>query len=138
MWRRFDRVLEFPKPSADEIRQTIVRVLGSEYSSDLKSAVDHLSALMSGLAFADVVRHVISARRQAVVGEIPLGQALAETAAAVVRDASLSRKLELARALEAQGMSQRRISEMTGLSRDTIRKHRGRVASDPRAKEARP
>jgi SpoVK/Ycf46/Vps4 family AAA+-type ATPase len=136
VWRRFDRVIEFPKPSPGEIREAVVRVLGQECTGTVTDAVDNLSALMSGLSFADVVRHVIAARRQAIVGGISLAQALRDVAATVVRDAPLTRKLDLARALETQGISQRRISEMTGLSRDTIRKHRKRTTADPTSREA--
>ena len=136
VWRRFDRIIEFPKPSPGEIREAVVRVLGQECTGTVTDAVDNLSALMSGLSFADVVRHVIAARRQAIVGGISLADALRDVAAAVVRDAPLTRKLDLARSLETQGISQRRISEMTGLSRDTIRKHRKRTPGDPTSREA--
>lgn len=139
VWRRFDRVIEFPRPSPDEIRQATIRVLGQEYAGPVTDAVENLAALMSGLSFADVVRSVIAARRQAIVTGIPLYQALGDVSSAIVRDAPLARKLDLARALESQGMSQRRISEMTGLSRDTIRKHRRRESSErTRREEARP
>ncbi|TAK32700.1 MAG: AAA family ATPase [Myxococcaceae bacterium] len=128
VWRRFDRVIEFPCPTVPEIRSSVERLLGASAAEDLGEILDTLAALLGGQSFADVARQVNAARRASVLRGIPLSEALTELTSELVRAAPLERKLQFARELERQKRSQRTISQITGLSRDTIRKHLGKGA----------
>jgi len=120
VWRRFDRVVEFPVPSASDLRQAIERLVDSSGAS-----VDAgtLAAALVGRSFADVNRLVMAARRNAVLGSRSTSDAMAEILNQALGGARTSQKLVTAVELKRLGKSQRDISAITGLSRDTIRRH---------------
>ena len=62
-------------------------------------------------------------RRAAVLKGMEMDQALLNMAMESAKAAPLPTRLAIAGALQASGHSQRSVSEITGLSRDTIRKH---------------
>jgi hypothetical protein len=70
-----------------------------------------------------VVRYVNGAKRHALLRKLPLDAVILERAAALCQQGDVPKKLEIARGLASAGYSQRRISDLTGLSRDTIRKY---------------
>lgn len=120
VWRRFDRVIEFPKPSLAHVSELIARGVGEGATPrDLQP----LAAALAGLSHAEVTRSLNAAKRQAFLQKTPLRDVLLEMAASLSKSRDVSQRVEIARALAAVGNSQRRISELTGLSRDTIRKH---------------
>lgn len=123
VWRRFDRVIEFPKPSKEEIRKTIVNGLGEQVEQRFQDLIEVLAQLMSGSSFADVVRTLTLARRRAIVDDVSLEDSLQQLAIHLAAQMPTARKLKLVSLLEQRGMSQRCISEITGIARDTLRKH---------------
>ncbi len=123
VWRRFDRVLEFPKPSIEEIRAVIKTLFTNNEAEKNQDMLKILAALMHGESFADTVRVVTMARRQAIVDKVSLNDALRNVAVDLTKEASLKKKLDLVSTLKKQGVSQRKISEMISVSRDTIRKY---------------
>jgi len=125
VWRRFERVVRFPQPTSGNIRSAITRLLEPDETKASVPQVDTLAALLVGQSFADVARHVTAARRGALIRRISLSAALEELASDLVRRAPLDQKLQLAKELDRLGRSQRSIATLTGLARDTIRKHLG-------------
>jgi len=121
VWRRFDRVVTFPKPSGEAINQVIARLLGKR--DDKQEVVTTLGAVLGGVSHAEVVRYVNAAKRHALLRKQPLDTVILERAAALCQEGDVSKRVDVARALAAAGYSQRRISDLTGLSRDTIRKY---------------
>jgi SpoVK/Ycf46/Vps4 family AAA+-type ATPase len=128
IWRRFDRVVHFPLPGASDIRLLIERHVGE---GELDAAtLDGLVGILSGESFAEIDRLVYQARRAAVLEGGGVRDHLTSAVAKVIQGKSLRERLALARALQATGYSQRRVSEITGLSRDTIRRHRTGVQTN--------
>jgi SpoVK/Ycf46/Vps4 family AAA+-type ATPase len=123
VWRRFDRVVEFPQPNVDEVATTIQRLLGADEM--IPDRVELLAALLQGRSFADIARVVTAARRSAIVGQHSTGDAIERVIADLSENADLATKLRVAASLSAAGKSQRDVSSIAGLSRDTIRKHLG-------------
>lgn len=121
VWRRFDRVVSFPKPTNEAITEVIGRLLGP--GDDLREPATTLAAALAGLSHAEVVRYVNAAKRHALLRKLPLDAVILERAAALCQQGDVPKKLEIARGLASAGYSQRRISDLTGLSRDTIRKY---------------
>lgn len=120
IWRRFDRVVEFPLPSLEEIKQLLKVLLPHDVSAEL---IRTMPVLFKGRSFADVTRDVLRARRESVLNGNDLSHLL--SALSVRRDRnSLGARLELASTLREMGHSERSISEKTGVSRDTLRKNR--------------
>lgn len=120
-WRRFEMIIKFDLPTEEDVRRTIELYLGKLPNE--RHWVTILSRVFSGLSFADIERSIRRAQREAVVQSIPLEAKLRK----VVEDriTSLRRKDRTALALDLieAGLSQREAHELTGVSRDTIRKY---------------
>lgn len=123
VWRRFDRVIEFPHPNADEITTVIRQLVGSEDA--LQDSISLLAGLLQERSFADVVRVVTAARRSAVLSGTSTAVALEGVVSDLSEKADIDTKLRVAAWLSSTGKSQREVSALTGLSRDTLRKHLG-------------
>lgn len=120
VWRRFDRVVEFPVPNETEIVATITRLCGSVPET---MTIRLLASLMKGHSFADITRSVLRIRRESVIHGVDDSEAMKRLAIELSKDAPLPARLDVAAKLKRDGSSQRQISEITGLSRDTLRKH---------------
>lgn len=123
VWRRFDRVLNFPLPGADDLKRLLTRLLGEKtVETDLDG--DFLTQVFEGHSFSELVRVITAAKRASIMKGVSLSQSTTEAMGNLLRDAPLGSRIHLARTLETRGISQRQIATVTGLSRDTIRKHR--------------
>lgn len=126
VWRRFERVVEFPQPGPEEIERHL-RTLFHGHQVDTAL----LTAVLSGRSYADVTRFVNEARRAAIVQKTPVEEVVSRQVVEVARTARMDLRLRVASALDRAGKSQREVSVLTGLSRDTIRRHRN---EQPKAK----
>jgi SpoVK/Ycf46/Vps4 family AAA+-type ATPase len=125
VWRRFDRVLEFPRPTQTEIMTLVCSLIGDEHAGKLRSTVKFLGKTLCGSSFADVTRCVTTARREALVHALDLETALIRQAGAAIREADLDSRLRVALRLRKNGMTERAIYEATGVARGTLRKYTG-------------
>ena len=119
IWRRFDVVADFPLPTKDSLRDVLDQELGPHVQQGYVAA---LAAVSSGQSYSDVVRLVRGARRNALLsGETLQGKivAIVESSIGSLPKAQVK---AVARDLALAGLSQRQISDITGLSRDTIRR----------------
>ncbi len=123
VWRRFDRVVQFPGPSVAEISASVDRLLGDEVVA--KERCNLLATLLFGRSFADVARIVMAARRSAIVQQVPLAETLERVIGDLAENADQGTKLRIAAEFRAAGRSDRDIANLTGLARDTMRKHLG-------------
>lgn len=131
VWRRFDRIVEFPLPTREEISRTVSRIVG-EVNNGASSSLQMVAAILEGRSFADVTRELLRMRRGAVLKGLGVEEALLNLATESAKSAPLDVRLAIARELQSGGRSQRRVSELTGLSRDTIRKHSANHARQKR------
>jgi SpoVK/Ycf46/Vps4 family AAA+-type ATPase len=134
VWRRFDRVVEFPHPEAHEIAAVIRQLVGPDDMH--QDSIGLLAAMLVGRSFSDVVRIVTAARRSAVVGGTSTTVAIERLVSDLSEKADIETKLRVAAWLSSTGKSQREVASLTGLSRDTLRKHIGGAA--PPMKSKRP
>jgi len=134
VWRRFDRVVEFPHPTTSEIATVIRELAGSDVA--LSESIGLLAALLEGRSFADVARIVTAARRSAVVRGTSTVAAIEGLVSELSSKADLETKLRVAAWLGSTDKSQRKVAALTGLSRDTLRKHLG-GASDSTSNPAK-
>ena len=123
VWRRFDRIVEFPLPSREEISSTILRVLNKVDDPGTSTLRDSVATMLQGQSFAEVTRELLKMRRAAVLGGMGAEEALLNMAAEHARGAPIDARVAIARTLQSNGHSQREVAELTGLSRDTIRKY---------------
>lgn len=132
LWRRFDLVVEFKAPNPEAVKVAIRRFLDRD-SAKFEDWIDILSYVFQGLSFSDIEREIHRFRRSLALGSAT-PQNLIEDAARA-RSTSLDRQsqIEFALLLDSQTkLSQRSIHEITGVSRDTIRKHRNAEKPAPR------
>lgn len=125
LWRRFDLILKFDAPDASAIAVAITRFLGDDLKL-FESWVDVLAAGLQGQSLSDVERSINALRRGHALQTAPLGQligsALGQRQEALGKAERLNLAIELAKAGQHTHMQ---ISQMTGVARDTIRKHAG-------------
>lgn len=121
IWRRFEIVVDFPLPDVGSLSAYVEDLLTGRLKSP--AVWGRILALsFAGRSFSDVERDVLSLRRSAALD----GRDLEEVLTAAVRSIPDGKadRIELASLLVEEGiMSQRQASELTGIARDTIRKH---------------
>lgn len=83
-----------------------------------------MASIHEGKSFSDVARYVRSLRRHALLSKQPITEKLIENLQSEVQHLPKFTLKKISVQLEAAGLSQRQISDLTGLSRDTIRRAR--------------
>lgn len=126
LWRRFDLELEFPAPAEPEIQAALAQFLAAD-AKYFNKWQDVLILAFKGQSFSDIQREINRMRRTLVLG-LATAQ---EQVEGLIQKQSLHldqpARLELAALLESStALSQRTISIITGVSRDTIRKRRNK------------
>lgn len=120
VWRRFEMRVDFPMPSPDAVKQAVEMYLGSAKATTSWREV--LAVALRGLSFSDIERELMLARRNAVVHDIPLEDVLGSVVQSRVEPLPRRERGQIAQWLSEAGISQRQVHELTGVSRDTIRK----------------
>lgn len=125
LWRRFDLVLKFDAPDATAIATAIQRFLGDDLTL-FASWIDVLAAGLQGQSLSDVERSINALRRGHALQTAPLEQLIGSALGQRQEALSKAERLNLAIALAKAGQhTHMQISQMTGVARDTIRKHAG-------------
>lgn len=120
VWRRFEMRVEFSMPADASVRRAVDLFLGASQASPEWRNV--LAVAFRGLSYSDIEREVLLARRGAVVQGEPLENALGRLVQNRIEPMPRKERGEIALWLTEAGISQRRVHELTGVSRDTIRK----------------
>jgi SpoVK/Ycf46/Vps4 family AAA+-type ATPase len=119
VWRRFEMKIEFALPDRNEARAAISQWAGQTDGSLL----DALAVLFEGHSFSEMERTILLARRAAAMQDEPLEPHLKNIVTHFARSLPRKARGELATKLVASGhFSQREAHDLTGVSRDTIRK----------------
>jgi hypothetical protein len=121
VWRRFELVIPFPLPAANDVRRAVETYLGDTTLGD--RWVQILTQVFVGASYADIERELRRVRRQAVIQKAPLEDRLKVLVFERTQSLKRGERAELALALVDAGLSQREAHDWTGVSRDTIRKH---------------
>ena len=125
LWRRFDLVLKFDAPDAAAIATAIQRFLGDDLTL-FASWIDVLAAGLQGQSLSYVERSINALRRGHALQMAPLEQLIGSALGQRQEALSKAERLNLAIALAKAGRhTHMQISQMTGVARDTIRKHAG-------------
>jgi SpoVK/Ycf46/Vps4 family AAA+-type ATPase len=127
VWRRFDDVLEFDPPSEAE-RASVLHRLFAEDAKPLEPWIALLVSLWDGQSFSDLTRLVQWIRRRATITETTVLDVLLDRIGHDLRAGPAAERKRAAKLLAEAGYSDRTISELVGISRDTIR--RGRTQQD--------
>ena len=131
IWRRFDRVVDFPKP-CEEARTSFIKSLLTEASGsgEINQMLRLLVSHSVGQSFAEIKKEVDQVRKQSFISGKPFHESILSFFQSRMKTANTQVKLDFASLLIASGYSQRKINQVTGLSRDTIRKYLGDFEDD--------
>lgn len=118
IWRRFEAIVEFPLPS----QEAAFIFIHASLAKNTESASDWagiLSVAFEGVSFNEMERQLKTARRAAALS----GKSLDDHLIALIHPDKMSTqaRITLATKLFERGLSQRRVAELTGVARETIR-----------------
>jgi SpoVK/Ycf46/Vps4 family AAA+-type ATPase len=120
-WRRFERVIEFGLPEHDGITAALRLFLDGETFDE--AWLESLAVALRGSSYSEIERAVLQCRRAAAISSSQIDEFLESMVAAHLGTLSKQDRIELAADLVGSGaLTQRRAHEITGVSRDTIRK----------------
>ena len=127
VWRRFEVVVEFPLPEPEVVAAVLRDHLDLDSISPWPAV---LSRALAGSSFSDALQAASLARRVAALDGCSVETALERILHDLVKSLNGARRRQFAVSLAVDGVvSQRRVSAITGVSRDTIRKHLQSVAA---------
>ncbi|HQN10476.1 MAG TPA: AAA family ATPase, partial [Thermoanaerobaculia bacterium] len=121
VWRRFDRRICFHLPDKTRIREYLDSLIPSDHRPS-EMWLDVFAASMFGTSFSEIEQTVQRLRREALLLSRPLQ---VQFESHIRRHASVlarAERLGLSLRLIEAGHSQRETHDVTGVSRDTIRK----------------
>lgn len=123
LWRRFDVVIEFQMPEPEAVKAAVKRFLGPDLPLFARW-IDVLAAAFAGKSFSDIERDIQRFRRALVLGTASDGELIEEFVRSRIASLERQARIEVAVMLAKEGrLSQHSVSEITGVSRDTIRKY---------------
>lgn len=131
VWRRFELQIAFPMPTDDAVRRAVDAFMGK--SEALQAWRDVLAVTMRGQSFSDIERQVMVTRRAAVVRGHTVEQAIMDMLRDRIGTLTREERGRIAVRLTEAGVSQRQVHNLTGVSRDTIRKKTKASATDAAA-----
>lgn len=121
VWRRFEVQIEFGLPNRDAVEQSI-RLFVDDKSAMSEAWSTALAEVLVGQSFSDIERHIKLIRKQAVLRKCGLSDLFPALIRKHIDDQPKATKKEIATRLNEAGLSQRAVNELTGISRDTLRK----------------
>lgn len=120
-WRRFELRIDFPMPGPLEVEQAMRVFLGQALNGQASAWGKGLAVLLRGTSFSDIEREVSRLRREALLNGEEVTTRVQQLVRARATSLDRTDRLKLASALTHAGLSQRRVHELTGVSRDTLR-----------------
>ena len=119
VWRRFELKVDFPLPNRTEAKSAIKQWAGGVNNGLL----DALAILFEGKSYSEMERYIMLARRSSTMKNEPLVEHLRSAMKSLADELPRKIRGELATQLVKSGqVSQREAHNLTGVSRDTIRK----------------
>ena len=130
LWRRFDLVVEFKLPDSATVEVAIRRFLGPDLQK-FEKWIGILSYAFQHQSFSDIEREIQRFRRTLALSGASAQKLIEDLAEQKATTLGRADQIDFAVLLDIQtSLSQRAIHEITGVSRDTIRKHR-KLGSTP-------
>ncbi len=122
VWRRFELVVEFPLPDNDSLARAVREFLDDDVAAD--AIVRPLAIAYRGASFSDVEREIMKARRAAAMRDAGVDELLVAMTRSRFRELATPERVQVAiELMRSGGISQRKVNEITGVSRDTLRKY---------------
>lgn len=123
LWRRFDLVVNFKTPETSAVKAAIKRFLGPDFAL-FGRWIDILTFAFNGESFSDIERDIQRFRRAVALGTASDADLIEEFVKSRALVLDRQARIDLAVLLAKQTrLSQHTVSDLTGVSRDTIRKY---------------
>ncbi|OEZ98750.1 AAA family ATPase [Duganella phyllosphaerae] len=123
LWRRFDMEIKFELPDQVAIKEAMRRFLGNDLPL-LAKWIDVLSHAFKGSSISDIERSIQKFRRTLALGTASDAAIIEEFIRGRTQALERSARIDLAVMLaKTESLSQHVVSDLTGVSRDTIRKY---------------
>ncbi|MCC5655360.1 ATP-binding protein, partial [Nostoc sp. XA013] len=121
VWRRFDNVIEFPKPSRSDVEKAIRLFLGEKLTVE-QEWIDILSVVLESCTFSEIERAIMNIRRNSTIEESEIVDEIQKFLTTWIEGRPSSDRISIAERLSSiSSLSKRRVSELTRVSRDTLR-----------------
>lgn len=123
VWRRFDRTIAFPYPSYDDILKFLQSNLLEKLNDE--NTLVLLSILFKGNTYAEIDKEINTLRKKSILSDTYFSDILDSYVESSLESMNKSDKSEMkdyAYNLIDLGFSQRKVSDITGLSRPTVKK----------------
>ncbi|MDO8465664.1 MAG: ATP-binding protein [Gallionella sp.] len=125
LWRRFDSILTFTGPNETAVDAAVRRFLGDDMSA-FSPWIDVISASLRGRSLSDVERAINAMRRSYALQTASVQELVTSVIGQSTESMSKAHRQQLAIELARAGThTHMQISQMTGVARDTIRRHAG-------------
>lgn len=121
VWRRFDLSIDFPLPDESNIQKAITLYLGNKVRVK-KNILSVLSKIFKDNSYSDIERILLRIRKKSALSGISLEDAIIDYLSKNSQLMNKDEKIKLSEILVNSGFSQRKSSDITGVSRDTIRR----------------
>lgn len=122
LWRRFDLFIEFKQPDKLAIKESIKRFLGPDYPI-FALWIDVLTIAFEGESFSNIERTINRLRRSIALGISSDSELVEDFIQTKIAQMDRTKRIDMALMLsETTKLSQHAISNLTSVSRDTIRK----------------
>lgn len=123
VWRRFERRVVFPLPEAKSQEVLLERLLGTDWLAIEAKMRKALSEAAAHLSPADLTLIAHRAKREQILNIGNLEECLKSHLGAMVSSLPLAERKKIGADLAPLKLSQRTVQSLTGLARETIRKH---------------
>lgn len=120
VWRRFEMILSLENPDRPKAKQFVNAML-QPHLKDHALWAEILSWVYIGNSYSQIEKNILHLRKTSAIRQQPLSE-LMEAEINQGLELTKSEKTALACALMDAGLPQRKITELTGIARDTMRK----------------
>ncbi len=122
-WRRFDMILQFPLPTEEQIQESITNYLNEFNDTISKELTELLAIVLAESSFSEIERVVLTAKRESILRKRAIRDCLLDLSIMKCDEMGKAGKRRLVAELHSQDYSNRKISDLTKISRVTIAKY---------------
>lgn len=130
VWRRFDRVIEFPNPTISEIKNLISNLVGETLVESNSGLIETVSSICLGKSFSEVTRIINLKRKEALINSIDLVDLFKKFIFEHVATLEKEKKILLVSSMINSGQSERQACEILNLPRSTYRNRKVKINID--------
>lgn len=123
LWRRFDLEVEFNLPEREQTKASVIEFLGSDIEH-FRAWEEILTQLLTGSSYSNIKRFIFKLRKERILSSNSADNVIQPLLQEHITSLSKTSKIALAVNLVVNGkLAKSHAARITGISRDTLRKH---------------